>query len=113
MKKEQVVQNQQNPYAEFEPAFDVLPLPSKGIFYPQVDGKTVDTIKVYHLTAEDESIMTSPNLIRSGNLLDVLLEKKCKCAIPVNKLLVGDRLAILIYLRATMEQMYKVELTDP
>lgn len=110
---EQTNQNELNPFAEFDAAFDILPLPSKGMFYADVDGKKVDTAKVYHLTAEDESIMTSTNLIKSGNLLDVLLQKKVKCAIPVNKLLVGDRLAILIYLRATMEQIYKVELTDP
>ena len=113
MNEKSIITNQENPYAQYEPEFDILPLPSKGLFYPEVDGKKITDVKVYHLTASDESIMTSPNLIRSGNLLDVLLEKKVKCAIPTNQLLAGDRLAILIYLRATMEQMYKVELIDP
>lgn len=110
---EQDFTQQHNPYAEYDAAFDILPLPSKGMFYPEINGQKVDSVKVYYLTAEDEGIMTSPNLIKSGKLLDVLLEKKVQCDIPVSKLLIGDRLAILIYLRATMEQMYKVELIDP
>jgi hypothetical protein len=109
----QLMMQQHNPYKEFEPAFDIVPLPSKGIFYPEVDGKKVDSVKVYYLTAEDEGIMTSPNIINSGKLLDTLLEKKVECSIPLTKLLTGDRVAILVFLRATMEQFYKVMLIDP
>ena len=111
--EQQFIQSQPNPYAEFEPAYDVMPLPSKGLFYPEVDGKKVDSVKIYYLTAEDETIMMSPNLLQSGEMLNELLRRKVQSPYPVDKMLVGDRLAILIYLRATMEQMYKVELTDP
>ena len=114
MKNEkQIIENQENPYAEFEPAFDILPLPSKGLFYPKINEKPVDTVKVYYLTAEDESIMMSPNLIQNGQMINVLLRKKVQSDYPVDKMLVGDRLAILIYLRTTMEQFYKVQLEDP
>jgi len=58
----------------FEAPFDVLELPSKGLLYP---GKS-STVKVEYLTASDENILTSPNLIRSGKVLDVLIERKIK-----------------------------------
>jgi len=109
----QMMNQQHNPYAEFEPAFDIVPLPSKGMFYPLVDGKPVDEVKVYYLTAEDEGIMTSPNIIQSGNMIDLLLKKKVVSAIPVEKLTSGDRTAILLYLRVTMERIYKITAIDP
>ncbi len=95
----------------FETPFDVLPLPSKGLLYPG----NISEVKVEYLTAEDENILTSPNLIRSGKVLDVLLQKKLKDSpIPYHQMLVGDRNAIMIWLRATgYGEMYPVKLTDP
>jgi hypothetical protein len=67
------------------------------------------------MTAMDENILTSPNLIKSGKVLDVLLERKVKeSPVPFEELLVGDRNAIMIWLRATgYGEMYPVKLTDP
>jgi len=95
----------------FEVPFDVLPLPSKGLLYP---GKS-DSIKVEYMTASDENILTSPNLIKSGKVLDVLIERKVKDSpIPLKDMLVGDRNAIMIWLRATgYGEMYPIKLTDP
>ena len=95
----------------FETPFDVLELPSKGLLYP---GRP-ETVKVEFLTASDENILTSPNLIRSGKVIDVLLQKKIKSTeIPVNQMLVGDRNAIMIWLRATgYGEMYPVKMVDP
>lgn len=96
---------------QFEIPFDVIELPSKGLLYP---GKN-STIKVEYLTAQDENILTSPNLIKNGKVLDVLLQRKVKDSpVPFNDLLVGDRNAIMIWLRATgYGEMYPVKLTDP
>jgi hypothetical protein len=95
----------------FEAPFDVLPLPSRGLLYP---GRP-DSVKVEFLTASDENILTSPNLIRSGKVLDILLQKKIKSSeIPYEQMLVGDRNAIMIWLRATgYGEMYPVKMTDP
>ncbi len=95
----------------FETPFDVLELPSKGLLYP---GKP-STVKVEYLTAADENVLTSPNLIRSGKVLDVLIERKIKSKeIPMSSLLIGDRNAIMIWLRATgYGEMYPVKMTDP
>jgi hypothetical protein len=95
----------------FEVPFDMLPLPSKGLLYPGNNS----TIKVQYMTASDENILTSPNLIKSGKVLDVLIERKVKeSPVPVDQMLVGDRNAIMIWLRATgYGEMYPVKLMDP
>jgi hypothetical protein len=102
---------QKNNEFHFEVPFDVLPLPSKGLLYP---GQK-DSIKVEYMTAADENILTSPNLIKSGRVLDVLIERKVKeSPVPVDQMLVGDRNAIMIWLRATgYGEIYPVKLTDP
>lgn len=56
----------------FEPAHDVISLPSGGRFYKNKK----DSVKVAYMTAADENILTSPNLLQSGKVLDVLLEKR-------------------------------------
>ena len=96
---------------QFEIPFDVIELPSKGLLYP---GK-VSTCKVGYLNMSDENVLTSPNLIKNGKVLDVLLERKVKDSpIPVRDMLVGDRNAIMIWLRATgYGEMYPVKLMDP
>jgi uncharacterized protein YcgL (UPF0745 family) len=95
----------------FEPAHDVLPLPSGGKFY-----KTKKSaLKVAYLTASDENVLTSPNLLQNGKVLDVLLERKILDKdIKVSQLLSGDKNAVLFFLRATgYGEMYPVEITDP
>ena len=102
---------QQTQDIQFQAPFDVIPLPSNGLFYPG----QVGTAKVEYMTAMDENILTSPNLIKSGKVLDVLMERKIKeSPVPFDKLLVGDRNAIMIWLRATgYGEIYPVKLTDP
>jgi hypothetical protein len=96
---------------QIQAPFDVIPLPSKGLLYPGQNGM----VKVEYLTAMDENILTSQNLIKSGKVLEYLLERKIKeSPVPVDDLLVGDRNAIMIWLRATgYGEMYPVKLTDP
>jgi hypothetical protein len=102
---------QQTQEIQFVAPFDVIPLPSKGLLYPGQQG----SVKVEYMTAMDENILTSPNLIKSGKVLDILLERKVKeSPVPFDQLLIGDRNAIMIWLRATgYGEMYPVKLTDP
>lgn len=99
------------PSTNFEVPYDVIPLPSKGLLYPNKK----ETIEVRYLVGEDENILTSPNLLQSGKFIDVLLEKKIRSKdLNPNDLLVGDRNAILIWLRATgYGEMYPVTVIDP
>jgi hypothetical protein len=94
-----------------EPAHDVLALPSQGKFYKNKKS----TVKVAYLTAADENILTSPNLLQNGKVIDVLLDKKViDQDLKAGQMLSGDKNAILFFLRATgYGEMYPVEITDP
>ena len=105
------MENQVTNEPTFEIPFDVIELPSKGVLYPN----NISHLKVEYLTATDENILTSPNLLQSGKVIDYLLEQKIKDKdINSKDLLIGDRNAIMIFLRATgYGEMYPVQLTDP
>jgi hypothetical protein len=94
-----------------EPAHDLIALPSEGKFYKNKKS----TVKVAYLTASDENILTSPNLLQNGKVIDVLLDRKIiDQEIKAGQLLSGDKNAVLFFLRATgYGEMYPVELTDP
>jgi len=88
--------------SEFEIPFDVLELPSKGKLYKTGSLAGKDSLEVHYLTALQEDILTSPNLIKSGKMLDVLLKSVLKDkSIEPNDMLLGDRNAIIVWLRAT------------
>ena len=91
--------------------YDVIPLPSRGVFYENKKS----SIKVSYLTAADENILLSQNLLKSGKALDVLLERKIMDKdIKHNELLPGDRDAIFMFLRTTgYGHIYPVKLKDP
>lgn len=106
---------EENEYAkekdETLPPGDYIGLPSDGKIYKH--GK--DHIRVAFLTASDENILTSPNLLESGEFLKVLMNRKIIDEdIHYEDLHVGDRNAILIWLRATgYGTSYPVTITDP
>ena len=83
---------------EFKVPYDIIELPSQGLLYPNKKS----SVKVEYLTAYDENVLSSPNLLNSGKFLDILIENKVKdLGFDHNNLLLGDRLAILLYLRTT------------
>jgi hypothetical protein len=95
----------------FEIPFDVVTLPSRGLVYPH----KISQLEVEYMTASDENILTSPNLIRSGKHIDTLLSKKIKTkGIKPELLLPGDRNAIINFLRYTAYGGdYSVRVYDP
>ena len=83
---------------EFKVPYDVIDLPSQGILYPNKKS----SVKVEYITANDENILASPNIIANNHGLDILLKRKVKdLGFDIDNLLEGDRIAILIYLRST------------
>jgi hypothetical protein len=83
---------------EYKVPFDVIELPSQGLLYKNKKA----SVKIEYLTAFDENILTSPNLLNNGKVLDVLIERKVKdLGFDPKELLNGDRIAILLYLRTT------------
>jgi len=91
-------------------------LPSGGKFYPEthpLHGK--ETLEIKFMTAKEEDILTSKNLLRKGLAIERLLE-----SIVLNKeinpssLLVGDRNAILVASRITgFGPEYNTQITCP
>jgi len=98
----QISQNQDIPNEFLDDEFLVpteeIELPSKGAFYP--NGKK--SVKVKYLTAEEDDVLFSPELIRSGKVLDALLQiAVIDKDIDPSDMLIGDRNAVLIHLRKT------------
>ena len=90
---------------EFMVPTEEIELPSKGAFYP--NGKS--RVKIKYLTAEEDDVLFSPELIRSGRVLDALLQiVVLDKDLNPDDMLVGDRNAILIHVRKTgMGEEYK------
>lgn len=90
--------------------FDVIPLPSEGKLYR---GKKPN-IRVSFMTTADENILTSPNLLQSGQFLDILINRKLlEADLRYKDLHIGDRNAVMIWLRATgYGEMYPVTILD-
>lgn len=83
---------------EFKTPTEEVALPSKGAFYPGQKS----TVKVKYLTAEEDNILFSPELIKNGKVLDVLLESAVldKDLRP-DDMVSGDRNYLLIEIRKT------------
>jgi len=105
-----------NPYIlelsqpNYNAPFDVIPLPSKGKLYRNKKAN----IRLAYMTTADENILTSPNLLESGEFLEIIINRKIlEPDLRYKDLTVGDRNAIMIWLRATAYgEMYPVTLLD-
>jgi hypothetical protein len=92
-------------------AYDVVELPTKGIYYKNKK----KSVKVAYLTAADENILSSQNLINTGKVIEELLKRKVLDKdLSVDEIVEEDRQAILIFLRNTaFGSEYKLTVTDP
>jgi hypothetical protein len=105
-----------NPYLvelsqpNYNSPFDVIPLPSEGKIYKSKK----QNIRLGYMTTADENILTSPNLLQSGEFLEILINRKVlEPELRYKDLHVGDRNAIMLWLRATAYgEMYPVTLLD-
>jgi hypothetical protein len=76
---------------------EIISLPSKGLCYPEGSPLSKGEITIKLMTAKEEDILTSTNLIRKGIQLDKLLESiVVEPGVHINDLLVGDKNAILV-----------------
>ena len=94
---------------------EVLSLPSQGLLYPEDSPLRSGTIDVKYMTAKEEDILTSSNLIQQGKVIDKLLESViANPQIKQNELLVGDKNALMVGTRVLgYGKDYQVEITDP
>jgi len=83
---------------EYRTPFDMIELPSQGILYKN----NKKSVKVEYLTAMDESIISAPNISNGNKLIDILLTRKVKdLGFNAEDLLIGDRTALMVFLRVT------------
>jgi hypothetical protein len=92
-------------------AYDVVELPSRGIHYPSKK----KSLRIAYLTAADENILASPNLVQSNGVVNELLKRKVLDKdMSTDDLVEEDRQAILLFLRNTaFGSDYKMSVTDP
>ncbi len=94
---------------------EIISLPSKGLCYPETSPLSKGEITIKLMTAKEEDILTSANLVKKGVHLDKLLESVVvEPGVNVNDLLVGDKNAILISSRVlAFGPEYDVTVNDP
>jgi len=91
--------------------YEIVKLPSQGMFYTN----GLSEVNVEYMTSKDEDLLTTPSLIESGNVINLLLKRKIKTAgVVVEDLLDGDRNAIILFLRTSSYGAdYTVQVPDP
>jgi len=79
---------------------EVIDLPSKGVFYPESSPLHKGQIELKYMTAKEEDILTSTNLIQKGIVLDKLMDSLIVTkGVKSSDLLVGDLNAVMVAAR--------------
>ena len=79
---------------------EVVELPSKGYFYPEGHPLASGRVEVKYMTAKEEDILTSQNLIEQGIVIDKLMESLIvDKSIKIDDMLIGDKNAIMVSAR--------------
>ena len=86
--------------ADYKFPTEMVELPSKGYFY--FDGHPLSSgkVEVKYMTAKEEDILTSQNLIQQGLVIDKLLQSLIvDKSINIDDMLIGDKNAIMVAAR--------------
>jgi len=79
---------------------ETIDLPSKGVFYPEGSPLRSGQIELHYMTAKHEDILTSPNLIQKGIVLDKLMDALIATkGVKAADLLIGDLNAVMVAAR--------------
>ena len=93
------VQRQQQ-HMQFAVPTEFVDLPSKGKYYPEGHPlKDKDSVEIKYMTAKEEDILSSTNLIKKGVVFERLLQSVLVDRIDPNDFLIGDKNAILVSTR--------------
>jgi len=102
-----------------QPKFDfpteIIELPSQGLVYPEGHPLRKGTCEIKYMTAKEEDILASQNLIKKGIVLDKLFESVVvEPGVNTNDIYIGDKNAILLATRILgYGADYRVEISDP
>ena len=79
---------------------EVIDLPSKGLVYPKEHPLSSGQVEIKYMTAKEEDILTSPNLIEKGIVLDKLLESIIVTeGVKLDDFVIGDKNTLLVSAR--------------
>ena len=94
---------------------EVLSLPSQGLLYPEDSPLRSGNIEVKYMTAKEEDILTSNNLIEQGVVITKLLESViADPKVKLDDILIGDKNALMVGTRILgYGANYEIMLTDP
>jgi hypothetical protein len=94
---------------------EVVDLPSQGWFYDPTSPLASGKVDIKYMTAKEEDILTSQNLIKKGVVLDKLLEQLIVSpGVKLDDILTGDKNAIFIAARIlAYGKDYKIKFKDP
>ena len=94
---------------------EIIDLPSGGKIYGKDSPLYQGKIEIKYMTAKEEDILTSQNLIKKGVVLEKLLDSLIMTpGINTRDLVLGDKNAIMIAIRIlAYGPEYTVEVTNP
>ena len=78
---------------------EIIDLPSKGLMYPQGHPLSNGTLEMKYMTAREEDILTSANLIKKGIVIDQLLKSMIISDMNYDDLYIGDKNAVMLSAR--------------
>lgn len=101
--------------ADYEFPVEVIELPSRGKLYPKDHPLSNGTIDIKYMTAKEEDILASQNLIKKGVVLSKLFESiVVQKDVKIGDIFTGDKNAILLATRILgYGKDYKVNVIDP
>ena len=94
---------------------EVIDLPSEGKLYPEGHPLKDGKIEIKYMTAKEEDILTSQNLIKKGVVIDRLLDSLILTnGVKSDDLIMGDKNAIMVAARIlAYGPEYTCEVTNP
>lgn len=84
---------------QFDFPTEVISLPSEGKVYPTDNPLSSGQITIKCMTAKEEDILSSQNLIKKGIVLDKLFESIIMDDVNINDIVIGDKNAIILATR--------------
>ena len=94
---------------------EVIDLPSEGRIYPENHPLRDGKLEIKYMTAKEEDILTSQNLIKKGVAIDKLLDSLILTGgVSCEDLILGDKNAVMVAARIlAYGPEYTAEITDP
>ena len=100
--------------ANYDFPTEIISLPSQGKCYSENNPLSKGTVEIKYMTAKEEEILASQNLVRKGVVIDKLFESIIvEKGINVDDIVLGDKNAILLATRVLgYGPEYKIEMTN-